>query len=377
MVRVHLTRLALLLGGTLAGALLGEAALRARDAYSPASFHLLPAHARLRDAQTGWDLVYETNSAGWRDEEYTRAKPAGTTRVAAIGDSFTFGQGCARGEIFPDLLEALLESGGDDVQVLNLSSPGLGPEGYFVLLQEALRYQPDVVVVSLYGNDASAADPTPALNGAVRELSHCFRLFVLLRELNRRTASRSPSGWDRVGRSGGLPQAPAEFQRRYGRPRTNLVAAALTDPAQVARWSDVPETGAGWRELDRYAGRMARACREAGCRLVFAVVPDGAQVDPEQVEIRRLLGVPVSREALTGAGKLQALVRQLALREGAELVDPLEDFRAVRSGLYFPFDLHWTPAGHRLYAEALARHLARPSTDARRPGSAPPPPPAR
>ncbi len=266
---------------------------------------------------------------------------------------------------------------GGDVQVLNLSSPGLGPEGYLVLLQEALRYEPDVAVVSFCGNDASSAAPTPALSGALRNLSHRFRLFVLLRELNRRVASSSSSGWDRVGRSGELPPAPVEFQRRYGRPRTNLVAAALTDPAQVARWSDVPGTGEGWRELDRDAGRMARACREAGCRLVFAVVPDGAQVDPQQVEVRRLLGVPVPPGALTGAGSLQALVRQLALREGAEVVDPLEDFRAVRSGLYFPLDLHWTPAGHRLYAEALVRHLARPSTGSRRPGSAPPPPPAR
>lgn len=332
--------------------------------------------ARLRDVQTGWDVTYETNSAGWRDEDYARAKPAGTTRIACVGDSFTFGQGCARGEIFPDVLEGLLRSLGEDVQVLNLSSPGLGPEGYFVLLQEALRYGPDVAVVSFCGNDASGADPTPALSGALRDLSHRFRLFVLLRELNRRVASSSASGWDRVGRRGELPPAPAEFRRRYGSPRTNLVAAAVTDPAQVARWSDVPGTGEGWRELDRYAGRMARACREAGCRLVFAVVPDGAQVDPQQVEIRRLLGVPVPPETLTGAGSLQALVRQLALREGALVVDPLEDFRAARSGLYFPLDLHWTPAGHRLYAEALLRHLA-PSTASRRPGSAPPPPPAR
>jgi lysophospholipase L1-like esterase len=369
-------RLALLAAGTVAGALLAEGILRARDAYAPASFHLLPPRARLRDVQTGWDLTYETNSAGWRDDEYPRAKPAGVTRVAAIGDSFTFGQGCARGEIFPDVLEARLRARGEDAQVLNLSSPGLGPEGYLVLVREALRYAPDRVVVSICGNDASAVDPSPRLNGVVRDLSHRFRLFVLLREVNRRVASSSASTWDRVGRGGELPPAPAEFQRRYGRPRTNLVAAALTDPAEVARWSDVPEQGEGWRELERHAGAMARACREAGCRLVFAVVPDGAQVDPQQVEVRRLLGVPVTAAVLTGEGRLQSLVRQLALREGAGFVDPLEDFRAARTGLYFPLDLHWTPAGHRLYAEALAAYLARPA-NARTLGSGQPPPPAR
>lgn len=373
MVRVAL-KSGLLAGGILIGGILAEAGLRLLGLYSAAAFHLLPAHSRLRDVQTGWDLTYETNSVGWRDDEYREAKPAGVVRVAAVGDSFTFGQGCARGTIFPDVLETLLNANGAQVQVLNLSSPGLGPEGYLVLVEEALRYRPDVVVVSVCGNDASGARPS-WLTGTVRELSQRLRLFVLVREASRRIASSS-SGWDRVGRSGELPPGPAEFERRYGRPRTNLVAAALTDPAEVARWSDVPGRGEGWEELQRYAGRMAQACRKAGCRLVFAVVPDGAQVDPQQVEVRRLLGVPVSPDVLAGTGRFQGLVREVARREGAEIFDPLEDFRTVRAGLYFPLDLHWTPAGHRLYAEALARHLARTPAPARTPGSAPPPPPA-
>jgi len=356
----------LLTGGILAGAAVAEVALRALGAFSPASLHLLPARGRLRDVQTGWDVTYETNSVGWRDDEYTKAKPTGVTRIAAIGDSFTFGQGCERGAIFPDLLEDLLEAKGEEVQVLNLSSPGLGPEGYLVLVQEALRYKPDAVVVSVSANDASGTKRTPWLNGVVRGLSHRFRLFVLLRDLRRRLASPPTFSWDRLPRGAELQPGLAEFQRRYGRAQTNLVAASLSDPAEVARWSDVPSRGEGWRELDRDVGRMARICRGAGCPLVIAVVPDGAQVDPQQAEVRRLLGVPLSADVLTAAGRFQATVCELAGRNGAACIDPLEDFRRVGRGLYFPADLHWTPAGHRLYAESLARRLAQAPRSRRR-----------
>ena len=365
-VRGAAARAGLLAGGILAAAALVEVGSRALGRFSPASLHLLPAHARLRDVQTGWDVTYETNSVGWRDDEYSKARSEGVTRIAAIGDSFTFGQGCERGATFPDLLEDLLPAKGETVQVLNLSSPGVGPEGYLVLVREALRYRPDAVVVSVCANDASGTKRTPWLNGAVRRLSHHSRLFVLLRDIRRRLASPPAFSWDRLPAGAGLQPGLAEFQRRYGRAQTNLVAASLTDPAEVARWSDVPRSGEGWRELDGAVGSMARACREAGRPLVIAVVPDGAQVDPHQVEVRRLLGVPLSPDVLTAAGRFQADVRELAARHGALCIDPLEDFRRVGSGLYFPVDLHWTPAGHRLYAEALARGLAQVPRPARR-----------
>ena len=53
----------------------------------------------------------------------------------------------------------------------------------------------------------------------------------------------------------------------------------------------------------------------------------------------------------------QTLVQQFASREGIPVIDPLADFRRVRDGLYFQTDLHWTPGGHRLFAEQLSQYL--------------------
>ena len=49
---------------------------------------------------------YRTNSRGLRDREYPLEKPAGKTRILALGDSFTFGHGIAYGERFTDILES-------------------------------------------------------------------------------------------------------------------------------------------------------------------------------------------------------------------------------------------------------------------------------
>jgi len=40
-------------------------------------------------------VLFETNSAGFRDREYRKQKPPGTTRIVVVGDSFTMAQGVA------------------------------------------------------------------------------------------------------------------------------------------------------------------------------------------------------------------------------------------------------------------------------------------
>jgi hypothetical protein len=360
-------RLALMLGSLVLALLIAEFGLRLFHLYSPASFHMSPPSAQMRDIETNWDITYSTNSQGLRSDEHSFAKSDGIIRIVTIGDSFTFGQGCQRGEIFPDLLEARLKSAGYRAEVINLSQVGIGPESYFVLLKDiALDYQPDIIVLNTFGNDASEIRKSSLPTRIVKSLSHYSHLFVLLRVLRRRLSPQAKAdSWEKLQKQSDNVKSDdkairlEDFRKQYGTAPNNLVAASIGNPEEVIRWIDTPGNGAGWSEFQNYVGAMNEICRTRGIKFVIGVIPDGAQVDPEQVLIRQKLGVPIRPAVLTEPGNFQQLVHEFARTNAIPYFDPLQNFRQVRSGLYFQTDLHWSPAGHRLYADLLADFLSQ------------------
>ncbi len=78
-------------------------------------------------------------------------------RVACIGDSITQGSGAAKGQSYPSQLQAVL---GDQWQVGNFGVSGrtllkMGDHPYWIekAYQEALTFEPDVVIIMLGTND--------------------------------------------------------------------------------------------------------------------------------------------------------------------------------------------------------------------------------
>jgi hypothetical protein len=116
------------------------------------------------DPDLGWTLLesvrdvtlngapVSSNSTGQRGvREYARdAKPAGL-RVAALGDSFTFGQCVRDEETFAAQLEQRLAPGGE---VLNFAVHGYGhDQQYLRMRRDALPWRPDVVLLGFYNAD--------------------------------------------------------------------------------------------------------------------------------------------------------------------------------------------------------------------------------
>jgi lysophospholipase L1-like esterase len=98
------------------------------------------------------------NAQGFRGAEVTRAKPAGVKRIACVGDSHTFGWGVAEGATWPDHLRAELERShpAERFEVLNCGVNNHDTVQEVAWLEErVLAFEPDLVVLQFYVNDAA------------------------------------------------------------------------------------------------------------------------------------------------------------------------------------------------------------------------------
>jgi len=176
--RTRRSRLAFLLLGVCLPLAAMEGVLRALDVAAPRMDTLrLPGHDG-GPGQTRWDPKmyyslrpgerlfdrYAINGRGYRGPDVPQLKPPGTLRLAATGDSSTFGLGVADEETWPArtgaILTALL-SGLTAVDVVNAGVPGYSTEhNRRQLARDLLPLQPDVVAVCPTGaNDTVRRGP--------------------------------------------------------------------------------------------------------------------------------------------------------------------------------------------------------------------------
>jgi lysophospholipase L1-like esterase len=102
------------------------------------------------------EVSYRINRQGMRNREVETEKPAGTRRIAILGDSIAFGYWVAEDDAFPRQLEKMLTSTAEHaaVEVLNFGVPGYNVAQETEILRErALDFDPDLVIVALCLND--------------------------------------------------------------------------------------------------------------------------------------------------------------------------------------------------------------------------------
>lgn len=104
-------------------------------------------------------IPFSVNSRGLRGPEVHVKKTPGTTRVAMLGDSITFGFGVRDEETLPRRVEDYLKEVRPElnVEVINFGVISYGFEEYPIVMDEQVRlYQPDVVVLQVYYNDVTS-----------------------------------------------------------------------------------------------------------------------------------------------------------------------------------------------------------------------------
>lgn len=120
----------------------------------PVYISLRPNLSTLAD---GWGIpTYKvrTNEKGLRETSFSQSPPPDVTRVLVIGDSFTFGVGVNRSDVWVERLEERVSEQDDRYQFINAGTPGTGMRDYYLFLKHrGLRYNPDILVVAITNGD--------------------------------------------------------------------------------------------------------------------------------------------------------------------------------------------------------------------------------
>lgn len=90
-------------------------------------------------------IPVRTNSFGLRDREYSVEKTPGIYRIGIFGDSFVYGQGVLREEIFPELLERRF---GPRTEVINFGICGMNTFQEMMFYENfGQQFDPDMVLL--------------------------------------------------------------------------------------------------------------------------------------------------------------------------------------------------------------------------------------
>jgi len=319
--------------------------LFAPDAHRPWS---VKKDLHYRHATSEFSVLYITNSQGFRVEHpdivYARPKPRDRYRVLVMGPSFAFGWANDYVDTYGSHLQRLLQDrlahAHQTVEVINAGVPGLHGLAQRRWYDDVGRgYEPDLVILMIYGNMVlvpSQLTPGHVLDSA----GHLLRERPTWRTPLRKAVARSATAF-------------------YG----YMVYLQITRPrtAQEGVQSFNPESQQA-RRMRRHLIDFRKAVEQTGGRLVVVHVPMSYIIHPEDVHRWKSMGYAQPPEAVVLFDA--AACAHYAETAGITCLDltPRLQEAAQQSGerLYFRFDVHWTPLGNRVAAEATAEALMRP-----------------
>ena len=329
-----------------------ELALRAWTAFgdAPAWLSSTPDTLRYRLAPSRAYFGTTPNSVGFYDGEWTPSAAPGVRRVAVLGDSYTVGM-----VPFPDNYVTVAdETLGPGIELLNLGIVHTAvPEYLEVLRSDALRLDPDLVVLGFYiGNDIHEHWATGLFSESGSKALHALRVLLLV------SRSSEPDGqvfaaetMIREEPDGTRTELPMMTEEKHRDREWKHLDALFRDPPDH-------RTRTAWRDTERAIRSFVETCRSEGVPVVATIAPDEIQVVPALFErVAREHGEEPS------AFDLEYPNRRLAALFG-ELDVPVLDFlpalreAEARGSTYHLRAVHWNRHGNAAAAAALAPWLA-------------------
>ncbi len=293
------------------------------------------------------DTPVSINKDGMADREYPYEKPAGTLRIALLGDSVTASIYTEKGRKFEEIWEAALTQRlGRPVEILNFGLDGTGTWEQLQLFHlRARKFHPDYVVLGFYwandiwNNDVSLAKRRPnplndeyavetwttpfkvAHRNSIRWLWNHSAAFQLLDTL-KTTVERT-------------------FDYKRALERAQATAKGPADPDNVDDAALHWDSGA-WDLTRKLILKLKAECDAAGAPLIVFGIPMLEQ-------ITRKKALPYSEfRAFLSTHQITAIdaFDELAALGGRE-----------KAALYIGDHAHLSDEGHRFFAEAALPRL--------------------
>ena len=260
--------------------------------------HRPSSHARLM----GVDV--RINAHGLRDFEYDYEKRPGVYRILVLGDSITFGWGVPFAATYAKRLERLLNAhatAGHSYQVIN-SGVGNWNTAQEVewLRHEGLRYEPDLILLGYFLNDAEPIISSPLPRSSWVYRSH-LAVFVW-------------TGWSKL-------RLLFDGTRQYRSYYAQLYA------------------GDGWRACERALAELSHLAAHHHARTMAVLFPDLHDLDARRYPFRAVHG----------------RVLEAAERSRIPMLDlfPVYENRAARDLVVAADDAHPNELAHALAADAI------------------------
>ena len=306
------------------------------------------------------------NSWGWRDRDWTLAKPPGTRRVAVLGDSYIEAFQVESDSTFLRRIERMLAPQlAVEVEVMNFGRSGFTQTEEFLILEtDVLRFEPDVVVLCfLPGNDITDVLPQTAplaerpfllpegdrleLDTSFRQ-TRTFQLKARIDPLKRRSALVSLAAERytllraaQSGRQADLPDADA-----------TPAAARVSGVMSLCTQSPEPALAASYAWNKRLITEIADVCRRREVALLLVCLNTLAHA----VETEAALAAADSTfDAFFFERDLEALADSLGV-EFAGLQAPMRNAHQAGRQVHW---VHWSYEGHRVVAATLTPVLWR------------------
>ena len=387
------TRLLLVTGSILAALLIFEIGLRIAGFSYPA---LAMADRyrgwALRPGAEGWwnregEAYIRINSDGLRDREHHQEKPAGTLRIAVLGDSYAEALQVPMENAFWAVMEQRLQEctafAGQKVEVINFGVSGYGTAQELITLRRHVwDYSPDIVVLA-FATENDIRDNSRALNQIPEMPYYIYRgdeLVLDTSSLEARNNSfkfrlqQSALGrlfnWmrDRSRVIQLLDKSRTRFTRRKTRPERSAdprdgkdIYAALGLDSMIFREPDDPAWKEAWRVTESLVKLMRDEVEKKGAKFFVVTLSSGIQVHPDptvrrdfmqQLGVDSLFYPDLRIQALCEREGIPALDLAPALLTYAEQHQVFLHGFGQQPGLG-----HWNVRGQRVAGEMIAQKL--------------------